>query len=227
MLHHASIPSTGHDHLNGCCEQAQLHRVVFVVHGFRHVCEVLSRVWDLRCVLAYDPDQRGFRLDGVQVLAVGAHGEELYVEHVRVRAQQVAVYDGALLGEVRRPEPQQLVEGGATGRQRSLQADTQRPYSPYSPPHEVMVDVCGVLRQLCQYLLEVAGRGKSHHDLQLLDTDVQRVAALAEEGAHVSLKQPGPLFDDHEDRAQRHVLDLRVQRRQRHQRRGQLALQDA
>ncbi|GIX61015.1 PadR family transcriptional regulator [Babesia caballi] len=108
LVDQAAVDAAHHAHLHRRREQAELHRVVLADHGLGHVGQVLGGVGDLRGVLAHDPDKRSLGLDGVEVLAVGAERERLDAEGVGVGAQEVAVDDGALFGEVRHAEAQQV-----------------------------------------------------------------------------------------------------------------------
>ena len=65
---------------------------------------------------------------------------------------------------------------------------------------------------------------KPDHDVQFFQLDINGVVVLDEEHLHFVLQDFIPLLHDEIDVAQRHVLNFRFGRQQRHQRRRQLLL---
>ena len=90
---------------------------------------------------------------------------------------------------------------------------------------EVDVDLCGVLLQFQEHLVDVPLRYELDDNLKLLHLDVDWIVVLAEEDLDLVLQDGRALLHDEVDVAQGHVLNLRLGVEERDEGRGQLARQ--
>eukprot|EP00968_Pinguiococcus_pyrenoidosus_P010320 scaffold805_cov251-Pinguiococcus_pyrenoidosus.AAC.5 len=208
-------------------EQLELHAGRLLVEGLEEGLHELIGVVDALGVLADDPDHGGLGLGLVERLEVLAEGGDDLLVAVRVAAEDVLDHDDRLLHDVVDARLDELEKHGDAALRGALELDGAAADGAHGAAHEVHVDLRGVLLELEQHLVDVRLADQADHDLQLLQLDVDGVVVLAEEDLDLVLQDLRALLHDEVDVAQGDVLHFRLAVDERHERRRQLAAQQA
>mmetsp|Transcript_777 Transcript_777/g.3202 ORF Transcript_777/g.3202 Transcript_777/m.3202 type:complete len:716 (+) Transcript_777:454-2601(+) len=208
-------------------EQLELHAGRLLVEGLEEGLHELIGVVDALGVLADDPDHGGLGLGLVERLEVLAEGGDDLLVAVRVAAEDVLDHDDRLLHDVVDACLDELEKHGDAALRGALELDGAAADGAHGAAHEVHVDLRGVLLELEQHLVDVRLADQADHDLQLLQLDVDGVVVLAEEDLDLVLQDLRALLHDEVDVAQGDVLHFRLAVDERHERRRQLAAQQA
>ena len=209
--------------LDGGREELKLDRRVLLLKGLEEGVKELVGVVDTFGVLTNDPDHGRLGLGLVESVKVVAQGGDDALIPVGVTAENVLDDDDGLLHDVVDFGLDELKENPDAALGRSLELDGASSDGADGLADEVDVDLCGVLLELEEDLVDVPLRNELNDNLKLLHLDVDWIVVLAEEDLDLVLEDGRALLHDEIDVAEGNVLDLWLRVKERDERGGQLA----
>mmetsp|Transcript_93534 Transcript_93534/g.261644 ORF Transcript_93534/g.261644 Transcript_93534/m.261644 type:complete len:489 (+) Transcript_93534:1040-2506(+) len=206
-------------------EHLQLHVRRLVQEVLREALQQLDAVVNPVGVLTDDPDHGGLGLGLVQVLQVLAEVGDDRLVLPRISPENVPDDDQGLLHDVAHLRADQLQQGVDATLRGAAELDGALADRADRPSDALDVDLGGVLAELGQDLVHRLFRGELDHHGDLLQLHVQGVVVLAHEHADLPLQDLRLLLHDQIDVPHHDILDLRLRREERHERRRHLLAQ--
>mmetsp|Transcript_26227 Transcript_26227/g.55615 ORF Transcript_26227/g.55615 Transcript_26227/m.55615 type:complete len:290 (-) Transcript_26227:1023-1892(-) len=210
------------EQLHYACEELHLNHCRLIMEVAEEGVEKLVDVIDPLRILAENPDHRCLRLGFVKHLQAVTQGRQDLLVARRIFPEDVLNHDSGLLHDIVHLRLDELEEDADGAFASTLELHGHTADGAHRLPHEVHIHAGGILLELEEYLLEVFLGDEHHHDVDLLQLHVDGIVVLAEEHLHIRREDARALLHDQPNVPQGDILDLRLAREERHQRRIQL-----